>query len=182
MSKVIVSSLYESDVFKMACRQFDIAADAINLPENIRDRTKYPRRAIAVALPIQRQDGSVTVFEGYRVQHNVSTGPSKGGIRFHQSVTIGEVTIDFASRSASRGGTRVALTAQEFAALGCLVRRRGRIVTRAMLEAAIHPGEAPPPDDLVTNIVDVLVLRLRKKLGHDLITTRRGQGFIVDGE
>jgi two-component system OmpR family response regulator len=98
------------------------------------------------------------------------------------SVTIGEVTIDFASCSASRGGTRVALTAQEFAALGCLVRRRGRIVTRAMLEAAIHPGEAPPPDDLVTNIVDVLVLRLRKKLGHDLITTRRGQGFIIDGE
>jgi glutamate dehydrogenase (NAD(P)+) len=91
MSKVIVSSLYESDVFKMACRQFDIAADAINLPENLRDRTKYPRRAVAVALPIQRQDGSVTVFEGYRVQHNVSTGPSKGGIRFHQSVTIGEV-------------------------------------------------------------------------------------------
>jgi len=91
MSKVIVSSLYDSDVFKMACRQFDIAADAINLPENIRDRTKYPRRAIAVALPVLRQDGSVTVFEGYRVQHNVSTGPSKGGIRFHQSVTIGEV-------------------------------------------------------------------------------------------
>jgi len=91
MSKVIVSSLYDSEVFRMACRQFDIAADAINLPENIRDRTKYPRRAIAVALPILRQDGSVTVFEGYRVQHNVSTGPSKGGIRFHQSVTIGEV-------------------------------------------------------------------------------------------
>jgi DNA-binding response OmpR family regulator len=98
------------------------------------------------------------------------------------SVTIGEVTIDFASCSVSRGGTRVAFTAQEFAALGCLVRRRGRIVTRAMLEAAIHPGEAPPPDDLATNIVDVLVLRLRKKLGHDLITTRRGQGFIIDGE
>jgi glutamate dehydrogenase (NAD(P)+) len=91
MSKVIVSSLYDSDVFKMACRQFDQAADAINLPEAIRDRTKYPRRCLAVALPIRRDDGSITVFEGYRVQHNVSTGPSKGGIRFHQSVTIGEV-------------------------------------------------------------------------------------------
>lgn len=75
----------------MACRQFDQAADAINLPENLRDRTKYPRRCFAVSLPIQRDDGSVTVFEGYRVQHNLSTGPSKGGIRFHQSVTIGEV-------------------------------------------------------------------------------------------
>jgi DNA-binding response OmpR family regulator len=50
-----------------------------------------------------------------------------------------------------------------------------------MLEAVIHPGESPPPPDLVTNIVDVLVLRLRKKLGHDLITTRRGQGFVIDG-
>lgn len=75
----------------MACRQFDQAADAINLPENLRDRTKYPRRCFVVSLPIQRDDGSVTVFEGYRVQHNLSTGPSKGGIRFHQSVTIGEV-------------------------------------------------------------------------------------------
>ncbi len=91
MSKVIISTLYDSDVFKMACRQFDKAADAINLPENIRDRTKYPRRCLAVALPIRRDDGSITVFEGYRVQHNLSTGPSKGGIRFHQHVTIGEV-------------------------------------------------------------------------------------------
>jgi len=91
MSKVIISSLYNSDVFIMACRQFDQAADAISLPEAIRDRTKYPRRCLAVALPIKRDDGTVTVFEGYRVQHNLSTGPSKGGIRFHESVTIGEV-------------------------------------------------------------------------------------------
>mgnify|MGYP000984352210 FL=1 len=91
MSKVIVSTLYESDVFKMACRQFDKAADAINLPENLRDRTKYPRRCLAVALPIRRDDGSITVFEGYRVQHNLSTGPSKGGVRFSLNVTIGEV-------------------------------------------------------------------------------------------
>ncbi|MFA6961971.1 MAG: Glu/Leu/Phe/Val dehydrogenase [Opitutaceae bacterium] len=91
MSKVIISTLYHSDIFKMACRQFDLAADAISLPETIRDRTKYPRRCLAVALPVKRDDGTVTVFEGYRVQHNLSTGPSKGGIRFHQNVTIGEV-------------------------------------------------------------------------------------------
>lgn len=91
MSKVIVSSLYESDVFKMACRQFDQAADAINLPEDLRDRTKYPRRAIAVAMPVRMDDGRVVVYEGYRVQHNLSTGPGKGGIRFHPDVTIGEV-------------------------------------------------------------------------------------------
>jgi len=91
MSKAVVSSLYDSEVFRMACRQFDQAADAINLPEEIRDRTKYPRRCIAVSLPVRRDNGSVTVFEGYRVQHSLSTGPSKGGIRFHERVTLGEV-------------------------------------------------------------------------------------------
>src|ERR1019366_985181 len=91
MSKAVVSTLYDSDVFRMACRQFDQAADAINLPDEIRDRTKYPRRCIAVSLPVRRDNGSVTVFEGYRVQHSLSTGPSKGGIRFHESVTLGEV-------------------------------------------------------------------------------------------
>jgi len=91
MSKAIVSRLYDSDVFRMACRQFDKAADAINLPEAIRDRTKYPRRCMAVALPVRRDNGTVVVFEGYRVQHSLSTGPSKGGLRFHQNVTLGEV-------------------------------------------------------------------------------------------
>jgi glutamate dehydrogenase (NAD(P)+) len=57
MSKAIVSKLYDSDVFRMACRQFDKAADAINLPEALRDRTKYPRRCMAVALPIRRDNG-----------------------------------------------------------------------------------------------------------------------------
>lgn len=91
MSKAIVSQLYDSDVFRMACKQFDSAADAINLPDSIRDRTKYPRRCLAVSIPVKRDDGSVTIFEGYRVQHNLSTGPAKGGIRFHENVTLGEV-------------------------------------------------------------------------------------------
>jgi glutamate dehydrogenase (NAD(P)+) len=91
MSKAIVSKLYDSDVFRMACRQFDQAADAINLPEGLRDRTKYPRRCMAVSLPIKRDNGTTVVFEGYRVQHSLSTGPSKGGLRFHQHVTLGEV-------------------------------------------------------------------------------------------
>ena len=96
------------------------------------------------------------------------------------TVTVGEVVVDFPARSASHAGVRVPLTAQEFAVLGCLVRNRGRLVTRAMLEALLHPGEIPLADT-VSNVIDVIVLRLRKKLGHDLITTRRGQGFIIDG-
>lgn len=93
--------------------------------------------------------------------------------------TVGNVLVDFPSRTASHDGVRVPLTAQEFTVLSCLVRNRGRIVTRATLESVLHPGEDTPAD-LVSNVIDVIVLRLRKKLGHDLITTRRGQGFIID--
>lgn len=96
------------------------------------------------------------------------------------AATVGDVTLHFLSRTVTRGGEPVTLTAQEFALLACLVRHRGRIVSRAMLEEAIHPGESLP-EDVVSNVVDVLVLRLRRKLGRHLITTRRGQGFIVDG-
>ncbi len=100
------------------------------------------------------------------------------------AVQIGAVTIDFRSHAASRNGVRIPLTAQEFAALGCLARRRGQLVSRDTLAAAIRP---PRPESggaaggAVSNIVDVVVLRLRKKLGRELITTLRGQGFIIDG-
>jgi two-component system OmpR family response regulator len=95
------------------------------------------------------------------------------------AVTIGSVDVDFPSRSACRDGVRVPLTAQEFTVLEALIRSRGRIVTRGMLETLLHPGETPLPDT-VSNVIDVIILRLRKKLGHELITTRRGQGFIID--
>ena len=86
-----LSTLYDSDVFRMACRQFDLAADLIGIPEDTRDRTKYPKRCLTVIFPIRRDDGSVEMYEGYRVQHHLSLGPTKGGIRFHQAVNIGEV-------------------------------------------------------------------------------------------
>lgn len=103
------------------------------------------------------------------------------------TATVGDVTIDFPSRTARRGDERVPLTAQEFAVLGLLVRRRGRLVSRELLEQAVgrrKPETAGTDSALaaeqVSNLIDVIVLRLRKKLGQSLITTRRGQGFIVD--
>ncbi len=91
MSKLRSTPIYTSDIYRMACKQFDRAADAISLPEDLRDRVKHPRRAVVVSLPIRLDSGTVQVFEGYRVQHNLSSGPAKGGIRFHPDVTIGEV-------------------------------------------------------------------------------------------
>ncbi|MBK4723311.1 Glu/Leu/Phe/Val dehydrogenase [Azospirillum sp. YIM DDC1] len=75
----------------MCRQQFTAIADHLDLPEDERDRLLYPKRAITVSCPIHRDDGSVAVFQGYRVQHHLSLGPTKGGTRFSTSVDIGEV-------------------------------------------------------------------------------------------
>ena len=75
----------------MAARQFDLAADYLQIPADDRDRLKYPKRSITVAIPIHRDDGRTEVFTGYRVQHHLALGPTKGGLRYHPDVALGEV-------------------------------------------------------------------------------------------
>src|SRR5881409_1573065 len=83
--------IYEHPTFHMACQQFDLVADYLQIPIELRDRIKYPKRSMTVALPIHCDDGNVRVFVGYRVQHHLTLGPTKGGLRYHPDVTIGEV-------------------------------------------------------------------------------------------
>ncbi len=83
--------IYNHPTFSMACQQFDLVADRLQIPEADRDRLKYPKRAMVVTLPIHCEDGSTKVYTGYRVQHHLSLGPTKGGLRFHPDVTLGEV-------------------------------------------------------------------------------------------
>ncbi|OSJ13492.1 glutamate dehydrogenase [Bradyrhizobium canariense] len=85
------SSIYAGPVFEMAKQQFVHVADHLQIPEMDRDRLLYPKRAIAVSCPIHRDDGRTEVFQGYRVQHHLTLGPTKGGTRFAPSVDIGEV-------------------------------------------------------------------------------------------
>jgi len=72
--------IYDHPTFRMACRQFDQVADYLQIPDSERDRLKYPKRSMTVALPIHRDDGSTQVFTGYRVQHHLTLGPTKGGL------------------------------------------------------------------------------------------------------
>jgi glutamate dehydrogenase (NAD(P)+) len=83
--------IYDRPIFQMACKQFDLVADYLEIPESERDRLKYPKRSLSVALPIRRDDGSIQVLTGYRVQHHLTLGPTKGGLRYHPDVTLGEV-------------------------------------------------------------------------------------------
>jgi glutamate dehydrogenase (NAD(P)+) len=84
-------NVYDHPTFRMACQQFDLVADYLQIPADDRDRLKYPKRSVSVAIPIHRDDGSTKVFQGYRVQHHLTLGPTKGGVRYHPDVELGEV-------------------------------------------------------------------------------------------
>jgi len=84
-------TVYSGPVFEMAVNQFNVIANHLEIPVDERDRILMPKRAITVSCPIHRDDGTVAVFEGYRVQHHLTMGPTKGGTRFAPSVGIGEV-------------------------------------------------------------------------------------------
>jgi len=92
------------------------------------------------------------------------------------TLVIGDVAIDTAARRVYRAEQRVELTPREYAVLELLARRRGTLVTRTMVWEHLYSEV----EDILSNAVDVHVSALRRKLGHDLIQTRRGQGYIID--
>ena len=71
-------TIYTGPVFDMARTQFGIIADHLEIPADERDRLLYPKRAIAVSVPIHMDDGRTEVFQAYRVQHHLTLGPTKG--------------------------------------------------------------------------------------------------------
>lgn len=85
------AGIFSGPVFDMARRQFHDIADHLDIPEDERDRLLLPKRAITVSCPLHRDDGSTAVFQGFRVQHHLSMGPTKGGTRFAPQVDMGEV-------------------------------------------------------------------------------------------
>ena len=77
--------------WQVAQQQFDLAAERLNLDPGLRRVLREPRRELTVHFPVKMDDGSVQVYTGYRVQHNLGRGPAKGGIRYHQDVSLDEV-------------------------------------------------------------------------------------------
>ncbi len=88
---------------------------------------------------------------------------------------LGDVRIDTAARTVTKGGGAVALTAKEYALLELLALNRGKLVTRT----AIYDHIYDETDDSLSNVVDVYVANLRRKLGRGLIQTRRGEGYVI---
>jgi glutamate dehydrogenase (NAD(P)+) len=81
----------EITAFDVAQQQFDEAAEAMGLDPAMREVLRVPQRELIVNFPVRMDNGTVKVFTGYRVQHNITRGPAKGGLRYHPAVTLDEV-------------------------------------------------------------------------------------------
>ena len=79
------------NAFEMAQKQFDGVAEILSLDPGVREVLRWPMREYSFRIPIRMDDGSVCVFQGFRVQHNDARGPNKGGIRFHPAETFDTV-------------------------------------------------------------------------------------------
>lgn len=76
--------------FEMVQEQIDTICERINIDEGIRERMRMCERELIVNFPVIMDDGTIKVFTGFRVQHNNTRGPAKGGIRYHPDVTLDE--------------------------------------------------------------------------------------------
>jgi glutamate dehydrogenase (NAD(P)+) len=88
---IMLDEFMQSPAYVMACQQYDRVADILDIGQSERIRTKMPKRALIVSVPTRMDDGHTEMFTGYRVQHHLSVGPTKGGLRYHPDVTLGEV-------------------------------------------------------------------------------------------
>ncbi len=145
------------DLFETAVEQFDIAADVLGLDDDMRQILRYCQRELTANFPVEMDDGSVEVFTGYRVQHNTVPGPTKGGIRYHQSVTLSEVkalamwmtwkcAVVGLPYGGAKGGVRVNPKLLSQAELQNLTRR-----FTAELQPVIGPTKDIPAPDVNTN-------------------------------
>ena len=147
----------ETPTFRLAVAQFEEAAGRLGLDENLRARLKLPQRALIVSVPVRMDDKSVKVFRGYRVQHDTALGPSKGGVRFHPGVNLGEVAalamwmtwkcaLAGLPYGGAKGGVRVAPEKLSRAELQRLTRRY-----TAEILPLIGPEKDIPAPDVGTN-------------------------------
>ena len=159
MSSTAWDSVHEMDThtFRLAVAQFDRAAEMMNLDPNLRHRLKLPERSLMVSIPVRMDDGTVEVFTGYRVQHDSSRGTSKGGIRYHPGVNLGEVAalamwmtwkcaLVGLPYGGAKGGVRVAPERLSRSELQRLTRRYA-----AEIFPLIGPDKDVPAPDVGTN-------------------------------
>jgi len=138
-----VSLEQEINPWEAQAARFDLAAQKLNLDEGLWKVLRYPTREIILHIPVQMDDGSLEVFTGFRVQHSIARGPSKGGIRYAPDVTLDVVKIPFGG---AKGGV---ICDPHKMSMGELERMTRRYT--AELFEFIGPEKDVPAPDVNTN-------------------------------
>ena len=85
--------LEDSHLLQNVLKTIERAGEITGVSQNSLERLKNPKRSIIVSVPVKMDNGALKMFRGYRVQHNQTLGPFKGGLRFHPTVNIAESTV-----------------------------------------------------------------------------------------
>lgn len=174
---------------EMAQSQLDVVAERLQLDVSIRARLRYPRRALSISIPVTMDDGQVTVFQGYRVHHNLFRGPAKGGIRYHPEVSLDEVsalamwmTWKCALMEIPFGGAKGGVICNpRDMSLGELERMTRRMTSELMI--ILGPNEDIPAPDMNTNAQTMawIMDTYSMNVGHSVPSVVTGKPIALGG-
>lgn len=157
MEKLSYASESSASAWTTYLRQIDRVAPYLGELARWTDTLRHPKRALIVDIPLQMDDGTIRHFEGYRVQHNLSRGPGKGGIRYHPDVDLNEVmalsawmTIKCAAVNLPYGGAKGGIRVDPFSLSEGELERLTRRYT-SEIGIIIGPQKDIPAPDVGTN-------------------------------
>jgi glutamate dehydrogenase/leucine dehydrogenase len=153
----MLTTTIAANAYDVALENFDAAANAMGLTDDVREMIKYPERVLTVTVPVRMDNGHIRRFEAYRVQHSSVRGPAKGGIRYHPQVTLDEVkalatwmTWKCAVVNIPFGGAKGGVTCDPKHMSSGELERMTRRYTSAILPL-IGPEQDIPAPDVYTN-------------------------------
>jgi glutamate dehydrogenase/leucine dehydrogenase len=153
----MLTTTIAANAYDVALENFETAADALALNNDVREMIKYPERILTVTVPVRMDNGHIRRFEAYRVQHSSVRGPAKGGIRYHPQVTLDEVkalatwmTWKCAVVNIPFGGAKGGVTCNPKVMSQGELERMTRRYTSAILPL-IGPEQDIPAPDVYTN-------------------------------
>jgi glutamate dehydrogenase (NAD(P)+) len=181
---------WDSPMFRLAQRQFLKAAQLMGLDDNIRQRLLFPQRTMVVSFPFRRdQYAEVETVFGYRVQHTLTMGPTKGGIRYHQDVSLGEVSalaiwmswkcaLVHLPFGGAKGGVRIDPTGLSGHELQRLTRR-----FTSEISPVIGPDKDIPAPDMGTNerVMAWIMDTYSQQVGYAVPTVVTGKPVVLGG-
>jgi glutamate dehydrogenase (NAD(P)+) len=180
---------WDTPLFRMALGQFEQALEHADVPDFVSERLRFPERSTIVGVPVRRDDGTFTVFPGYRVQHSTVLGPTKGGIRYDLHVDLGEcaalamwMTWKCALLKLPYGGAKGGVRCNPREMSQDEIQRLTRRLTIELLPV-IGPEEDIPAPDMATNeqtmawIMDTYSMQL----GHAVPEIVTGKPISIGG-